>query len=113
MFVDIYWRFNMKHIPGTHLLTVAIRHFHFMYGFMYDFMYGFMYKFMYGFMYNFMYKFMYCFMYKFMYKSLGCGPGQGLSGSCWALVPGLAGPCLLYTSPSPRDVEESRMPSSA
>ena len=22
-------------------------------------------------------------------------------------------PCLLYTSPSPRDVEESRMPSSA
>ena len=26
---------------------------------------------------------------------------------------GLIGPCLLYTSPSPRDVEESRMPSSA
>ena len=26
---------------------------------------------------------------------------------------GLAQPCLLYTSPSPRDVEESRMPSSA
>ena len=25
----------------------------------------------------------------------------------------LAGVCLLYTSPSPRDVEESRMPSSA
>ena len=25
----------------------------------------------------------------------------------------LASPCLLYTSPSPRDVEESRMPSSA
>ena len=25
----------------------------------------------------------------------------------------LAGSCLLYTSPSPRDVEESRMPSSA
>ena len=25
----------------------------------------------------------------------------------------LAYPCLLYTSPSPRDVEESRMPSSA
>ena len=24
-----------------------------------------------------------------------------------------ADPCLLYTSPSPRDVEESRMPSSA
>ena len=26
---------------------------------------------------------------------------------------GLIKPCLLYTSPSPRDVEESRMPSSA
>ena len=26
---------------------------------------------------------------------------------------GKAYPCLLYTSPSPRDVEESRMPSSA
>ena len=26
---------------------------------------------------------------------------------------GLPGFCLLYTSPSPRDVEESRMPSSA
>ena len=26
---------------------------------------------------------------------------------------GEAQPCLLYTSPSPRDVEESRMPSSA
>ena len=26
---------------------------------------------------------------------------------------GQAGACLLYTSPSPRDVEESRMPSSA
>ena len=25
----------------------------------------------------------------------------------------LGGTCLLYTSPSPRDVEESRMPSSA
>ena len=28
-------------------------------------------------------------------------------------VPGLCTLCLLYTSPSPRDVEESRMPSSA
>ena len=26
---------------------------------------------------------------------------------------GVYGVCLLYTSPSPRDVEESRMPSSA
>ena len=36
----------------------------------------------------------------------------------FALVDGLLPPaliedCLLYTSPSPRDVEESRMPSSA
>ena len=30
-----------------------------------------------------------------------------------AAVPGVAVGCLLYTSPSPRDVEESRMPSSA
>jgi len=28
-------------------------------------------------------------------------------------VPNPFNPCLLYTSPSPRDVEESRMPSSA
>ena len=28
-------------------------------------------------------------------------------------VTGFLGICLLYTSPSPRDVEESRMPSSA
>ena len=29
------------------------------------------------------------------------------------LVDGINSSCLLYTSPSPRDVEESRMPSSA
>ena len=29
------------------------------------------------------------------------------------LKPGIIKICLLYTSPSPRDVEESRMPSSA
>ena len=29
------------------------------------------------------------------------------------IVEGLCKRCLLYTSPSPRDVEESRMPSSA
>ena len=28
-------------------------------------------------------------------------------------MPSVIGACLLYTSPSPRDVEESRMPSSA
>ena len=40
----------------------------------------------------------------------------GLLAVCILLVLsnfGLGGICLLYTSPSPRDVEESRMPSSA
>ena len=31
----------------------------------------------------------------------------------WDSLPEAYRPCLLYTSPSPRDVEESRMPSSA
>ena len=31
----------------------------------------------------------------------------------WWMAGGLLFGCLLYTSPSPRDVEESRMPSSA
>ena len=30
-----------------------------------------------------------------------------------AVASGVSNSCLLYTSPSPRDVEESRMPSSA
>ena len=34
------------------------------------------------------------------------------NNEAWAIVPE-ASACLLYTSPSPRDVEESRMPSSA
>ena len=33
--------------------------------------------------------------------------------SAIVLMTGLSAGCLLYTSPSPRDVEESRMPSSA
>ena len=43
-----------------------------------------------------------------MCNGLGCGH--------WSVISGYAGKnsnCLLYTSPSPRDVEESRMPSSA
>ena len=36
--------------------------------------------------------------------------GSGLGGGT---IRGLCKFCLLYTSPSPRDVEESRMPSSA
>ena len=49
--------------------------------------------------------------------------GYGLGGlestdsrlEAWLVVDGIEGCyfCLLYTSPSPRDVEESRMPSSA
>ena len=35
------------------------------------------------------------------------------SGGCIEVVSDQCGFCLLYTSPSPRDVEESRMPSSA
>ena len=39
----------------------------------------------------------------------------GMGGSSLApeVIAATAGVCLLYTSPSPRDVEESRMPSSA
>ena len=40
-------------------------------------------------------------------SSYGLGWGTGTWGT------GTWGTCLLYTSPSPRDVEESRMPSSA
>ena len=48
-----------------------------------------------------------------------CLPGRAVSYTylknfvqlCFDLVQ--CGACLLYTSPSPRDVEESRMPSSA
>ena len=39
-----------------------------------------------------------------MYTDGACSGNPGNGG--W-------GACLLYTSPSPRDVEESRMPSSA
>ena len=38
--------------------------------------------------------------------------GQSFGGFCAANYLSYY-PCLLYTSPSPRDVEESRMPSSA
>ena len=38
-------------------------------------------------------------------QAIGIGVGKAAGG--------IAGACLLYTSPSPRDVEESRMPSSA
>ena len=50
------------------------------------------------------------------YGELGWGKARLAlhGGQPWArLVPLPAAHCLLYTSPSPRDVEESRMPSSA
>ena len=37
----------------------------------------------------------------------------GLLGLNCVLIDNLDKPCLLYTSPSPRDAHESRMPSSA
>ena len=42
-------------------------------------------------------------------EGIGTGPGDGRPG----LVVALALVCLLYTSPSPRDKRQSRMPSSA
>ena len=48
--------------------------------------------------------------------SLFYGPDQTLGGWSWAqalMVQGLYTVCLLYTSPSPRDRQKSRMPSSA
>ena len=47
----------------------------------------------------------------------GQGPSDHPDFALWLAAEGIASislnPCLLYTSPSPRDVEESRMPSSA
>ena len=50
------------------------------------------------------------------------GAAQALTAQGWTLLPVMSfaaqqdtrfGTCLLYTSPSPRDAHESRMPSSA
>ena len=43
----------------------------------------------------------------------GAQGGAGSIASQQQLDMAVPDPCLLYTSPSPRDVEESRMPSSA
>ena len=45
-------------------------------------------------------------------KIIDIGAGTGMLGIGAAFLGGNV-TCLLYTSPSPRDVEESRMPSSA
>ena len=44
--------------------------------------------------------------------ALVTGAGKGLGRAC-AIALAEAGACLLYTSPSPRDKRQSRMPSSA
>ena len=48
----------------------------------------------------------------------GCPLGNGTGGPGWNIkgefaANGVNNPCLLYTSPSPRDISGSRMPSSA
>ena len=45
--------------------------------------------------------------------SLAVDLSLGAGGLPRGRIVEIYGPCLLYTSPSPRDVEESRMPSSA
>ena len=47
------------------------------------------------------------------YKELAIAIGRPNSSRAVANACGKNPYCLLYTSPSPRDVEESRMPSSA
>ena len=44
-------------------------------------------------------------------SNLGNNPDNGKSTSCYIMM--LSRACLLYTSPSPRDLSTSRMPSSA
>ena len=52
-----------------------------------------------------------------MYISIGEGTGWSASGGVFDCIVeatrGLFKDCLLYTSPSPRDRQKSRMPSSA
>ena len=51
-----------------------------------------------------------------LFKSIGFDSKEGfenLDGLAFACGPGSYTACLLYTSPSPRDISGSRMPSSA
>ena len=50
---------------------------------------------------------------KFLRISLGACGYEVLEADCAGSGIDLAGRCLLYTSPSPRDRQKSRMPSSA
>ena len=50
--------------------------------------------------------------YEYFYGRSG-NPTRELFERTMASLEGVDNHCLLYTSPSPRDVEESRMPSSA
>ena len=55
---------------------------------------------------------------KVVIEQVSAMPGQGVTsmfnfGQSFGILKGICSACLLYTSPSPRDVEESRMPSSA
>ena len=50
------------------------------------------------------------------YNKIVISPGPGnpdQAGNCLSIVNELYNNCLLYTSPSPRDTPQSRMPSSA
>ena len=46
-------------------------------------------------------------------RQVALGAGLPVSTPCTTINKVCGSSCLLYTSPSPRDVEESRMPSSA
>ena len=46
-------------------------------------------------------------------KRIGRGPGSGKGKTGGRGIKGQKSSCLLYTSPSPRDKRQSRMPSSA
>ena len=52
---------------------------------------------------------------KYFIKTFGCQMNEHDSERISGMfeLDGMSKACLLYTSPSPRDVEESRMPSSA
>ena len=52
-------------------------------------------------------------VFSFDRQRLQDNPYNQVSGGTWEYFGGMSMPCLLYTSPSPRDRQKSRMPSSA